>query len=88
MVGTVLEIWKLSFVETDAWRVCYIPTSETQYIVLITPLLSGDILQQNGDRAERRYPPAIFVAGAQRDARVFHCKNQTPEWLPRVLNAL
>ena len=34
MVSTVLEILKLSFVETGAGHVSHIPTSETQYIVL------------------------------------------------------
>ena len=35
MVVAVLEIEKLSFVETGAGHVSYIPTSETQYIGLI-----------------------------------------------------
>ena len=52
-----------------------------------TPFPSGNILQQNGDRAGRHYPPAIFVAGAQRDARVLHCKNPVHSpGAPRRLN--
>ena len=53
------------------------------YIVLIksgvsdkqTTFFPGDILRQNDNRAGRHYPSAIFEAGAQRDARVLHCKN-------------
>ena len=52
-----------------------------------TPFLSGDILQQNGGRAGWHNPPAIFVAGAQRDARVLHCKNPVHSpGTPRRLN--
>ena len=43
MAGTVLEFFKLSFVETGTGRVCYKPTSETQYIVLIK---SGYLISQ------------------------------------------
>ena len=35
MVVAVLEILKLSFVETGAGHVSYIPTNETEYIGLI-----------------------------------------------------
>ena len=52
-----------------------------------SPYLSGDILQQNDDRAGWHFPPAIFVAVAQRDARVLHCKNPVHSpGTPRRLN--
>ena len=34
IVGTVLVIWKLSYVETGAGHVPYVPNNETQYVVL------------------------------------------------------
>ena len=51
-----------------------------------TPFLSRNILRQNGDHAGRHFPPAIFVAVAQRDARVLHCKN--PVHSPGALRRL
>ena len=89
--------WNLkAFVRRNWRRACFLNTNKWNSIHwsnLIgvsdrqTPFLFGNILQQNGERAGRHYPPAIFVAGAQRDARVLHCKNpvHSPS-TPRRLN--
>ena len=89
--------WNLkAFVRRNWRRACFLYTNKWNSIHWSnqigvsdrqTPFLSGNILQQNGDRAGRHYPPAIFVAGAQRDARVLHCKNPVHSaGAPRRLN--
>ena len=99
--STVLEIWKLSFVETSPGHVSYISTSETQYIVLIESgclvskltLLFRDIQQQKQRKSQAALPihnlcawdVAIHPGSLLKESCPLTRCTDMPEWLSKVM---